>query len=194
MRWDQAQAVVAQKGRIIFPTETVYGIGVGIDEEAVKELYRIKKRSFTKPLSLHIASLQQAQKYIGALPSVFHQLVEVFWPGPLTLIVPRSKISLPCFSEHTVALRMPSHPQALELLEQVGPLLATSANISEAIPTYRVEDIPEELKQEPCFILDAGRCSDLDASTLVSLVGSVRVIRQGPITVEQLAPFLHDMS
>src|SRR5690349_21589133 len=127
-----------REGKLVaFPTETVYGLGADATHSAaVEKIYRAKGRPPTNPLIVHVSSIEIAKRYVTAWPTTAQLLAERFWPGPLTLVLPRSEHIAPSVSAglDTVGIRVPNHPLALELLREFdGPIAAPSANRSNRI-------------------------------------------------------------
>lgn len=147
-------------GLVIFPTETVYGLGANaLDATAVAKIYRIKGRPSTSPLIVHVASVEAAQAIVEEWPESASRLAARFWPGPLTLVLRKRAIvpDIVTAGLLTVAVRMPDHPVALELLRQAGvPVAAPSANRFTELSPTRVEHLPESVRQAADFILDGG--------------------------------------
>src|SRR5947209_8454122 len=126
-------ARLLRAGRLVaFPTETVYGLGANaLDAEAVARIYAVKRRPATSPLIVHVASIEMAQSLVANWPEIADRLARRFWPGPLTLVLPKQPIipSIVTAGLSTVGLRMPSDPMALALIKAAGvPLAAPSAN------------------------------------------------------------------
>ncbi len=180
-------------GIVVFPTETVYGIGASaFDASAVASLYEKKQRPLDKPLLMHISSLEMAHS-VGVLDERASELIRRFAPGPLTLIVPR-KPELPSISVSggdTVGLRFPSNRVFLEISHAFGqPIAATSANISghksavssdELAPVLGICDV----------VIDSGECELGLESTILSLVGDrPRILRQGSFPRELIEEVL----
>jgi L-threonylcarbamoyladenylate synthase len=134
---------------VVFPTETVYGLGAPLfNEEAVQRIFAIKGRPSDNPLIAHIASLEEARLLSDDLNADFYTLAEAFWPGPLAIVVKR-RGDVPAIvsaGQPTIAIRMPAHPVARKLIEGVGqPLVAPSANISGRPSPTRLRDVLEDL-------------------------------------------------
>ncbi len=174
-------------GIIVFPTETVYGIGVdAFNEDAVKSLYEKKQRSFDKPLLMHISGIEMAEE-IAYLDDNARNLINKFTPGPLTLVVKR-KGNLPSVAVSggdTVGLRFPSNPEFLKLSKAFGgPIAATSANISgekSAITPSQLEPVLGIAD----VVLNGGECRLGLESTIVSLVGDKpKILRLGSFPKE----------
>lgn len=168
-------------GVIIFPTETVYGIGcLAANQEAVKRVFKIKQRPLDKPLQILIADLKQAEQLAQELKGKALELARKYWPGPLTLVIKKkSSVSdLITARKDSVGLRMPKSDKLLELIKAVGPLAASSANLSgEPDPTSA-----QEVKIEADLLLDGGKCKLSQASTVVDVsVDPPLILREGVI-------------
>lgn len=180
---------------VIFPTETVYGLGAPIfNEEAVKKVFAIKGRPQDNPLIAHIADLDDAGKIGEGLPPEFLSLAEAFWPGPLSIVV-KKKPDVPAIvsaGHPTIAIRMPSHPIARSLIEGVGvPLVAPSANLSGKPSPTQLSDCLEDLEGKVLFAIDGGNCEVGIESTVISLVSEEpTLLRPGSITKEALEDVL----
>lgn len=184
-------------GLVAVPTETVYGLAARADsEQAVAAIYRAKGRPDFNPLIVHVPDLQAADR-LAQFDERAQLLAQHFWPGPLTLVLPRQMdcavapavtAGLP-----TIALRMPAHPVMRALLEQAGvPLAAPSANRSGAISPTQAQHVADSLPQGFGSILDGGACAQGVESTIVALRPDAgwTVLRPGPITAEALAQLL----
>ncbi len=189
----EALRVLEAGGVVALPTETFYGLAVDpFRKEAVERLYRLKERQRNKPLLLLIGSREDLKELVAEIPEIAERLMEVFWPGPLTLVF-RASGRVPSWitaGTGTVALRLSSHPLARELPRLFGkPVTGTSANLSGAPPAETPEEI-ERYFPEIDFILDGGRTPGGLPSTLVSVVGGeLRVLRPGAVPEEALRPF-----
>lgn len=188
----KAMEVLRNGGVVAHPTDTCYGFAVDIfNEEAVKLLYRLKKMSETKPVTIMVSCLAEAKKYGEFFPAGQH-LAKRHWPGALTLIVPRKK-TLPTFSNphsETVGIRVPDCPVSLALIRAFGgPLSTTSANITTLLAPYRVLDMLEQFRKERCLpdlVLDAGEIPLHPSSTVVKVIGEeIKVVRQGKIKIDE---------
>lgn len=179
---------------VVFPTETVYGLGAPLFcTAAIEKVFAIKQRPTDNPLIAHIASIEQAQS-IGFLPELFYALANVFWPGPLTIVVPK-KDCVPDISSAghpTIAIRMPAHEIAQSLIEQFGePLVAPSANLSGKPSPTSLNDVLEDLEGKIAIAIDGGKCAIGIESTVVSLVGPKPILlRPGVITKMDLEQVL----
>lgn len=184
-------------GLVAFPTETVYGLGaVYTDETALLKVFAVKGRPADNPLILHIWKLEQLSELVSAVDPRAERLMANFWPGPLTLIFPkRSNISsIVTAGLDTVAVRMPSHPIARELLRLTNiAVAAPSANLSGRPSPTRGSHVIEDLDGKIDLIIDGGPCSAGVESTVLSLAGSRPVIlRPGSVTPEMLETVLQE--
>ncbi len=187
----QAAEVICRGGLVAFPTETVYGLGAhALDVKAVARIYEVKRRPQFDPLIVHIAEYQQAEQLVAEFPQEARRLTDFFWPGPLTVILPKSKSvpDLVTAGMPTVAIRMPSHPMALALMKDAQcPVAAPSANLFGTISSTCAEHVHRQLGGYIDFILDGGPCSVGIESTIVSFAGPHPVVlRPGGIAVEQI--------
>lgn len=192
-----AAEVLARGGLVAAPTETVYGLAARADSDAaVAAIYRAKGRPDFNPLIVHVADLAQADR-LAELDARAGRLAEAFWPGPLTLVVPR-RADAPLAAAvtaglPTVALRCPAHPVMRALLAEAGlPLAAPSANRSGAVSPTSAAHVAASLDGKVDLILDGGICAAGIESTIVALRphGGWQVLRPGPITEAQIAGVL----
>jgi len=174
------------KELIIFPTDTVYGIGASLyDLDNIKKIYEIKGRSFNKQLPVLCSSIEQIEKFAVFDESAL-KLAKAFWPGGLTLIL-KSKEEYYQFSgEETIGVRIPNHKLALELLEKFGPLKTTSINDSGDAPLNDYETIYKKYNNKVSYIYKNNEESLGLSSTIINLVGEVKVLRLGSITLEEI--------
>ena len=183
-------------GKVVaFPTDTFYCLGADpFNLAAVSEVYRIKGRTADRPLPLLVASLDQASDLTSDPPALFFKLAEKFWPGPLTIVVPASRQIPLKVTGNTgkVGLRWPRAPLAVALIAAAArPLTGTSANLSEHPACSTAEEVDRQVGSTLSLILDGGSAKGDLASTVVELAGErARIVRQGPITPEQLKEFL----
>jgi L-threonylcarbamoyladenylate synthase len=188
----RAAAVIRAGGLVAFPTETVYGLGAdATNSKAVARIFEVKGRPSFNPLIVHIGDLQVAESH-ALLDDRADDLAAAFWPGPLTLILPRrpdSTISeLVSAGLDTVAIRMPAHPVSRDLLRAAGrPIAAPSANRSGRVSPTAPVHVAEELADEIDMILAAGRSEVGLESTIIDLSGPKPVLlRPGAVTREQI--------
>jgi L-threonylcarbamoyladenylate synthase len=192
----QAAAQLIREGkRVAFPTETVYGLGAdATNSSAVEGIFQAKGRPTDNPLIVHISHIAQLNDLVLEVDEVSRTLIDAFWPGPLTLVLPvRPGAVSPCVTAGlpTVAVRMPAHPIALRLIEAAGcPLAAPSANRSGRPSPTRAEHVRDDLDGRIEAILDAGPTGVGVESTVVEVVeGCIHLLRPGGITQEQLKPY-----
>jgi L-threonylcarbamoyladenylate synthase len=190
-----AAQVLAAGGIVAVPTETVYGLAArASDPAAIATIYAAKGRPSFNPLIVHVLDVAQAET-LATFGPLARRLAEAFWPGPLTLVVPRrpGAALAPAISAglETVALRCPAHPVMRALIATVGPLAAPSANASGHISPTLAQHVADSLGERAPLILDAGACAAGLESTIVRAdAESVTVLRQGGVTVEALAAVL----
>lgn len=187
---EAAQAIKEEK-LVVFPTETVYGIGAnGLNETAVRKIYEAKGRSMDNPSILHIANLAMLDRIVQDVSDIEQKLMDAFFPGPFTLILNRKPLVPNCVTANldTVAVRMPNHVIANQLIELAGvPIAAPSANISGKPSGTLVSDIFEELNGKVDYIIDAGPSHIGLESTVVRVIDGVpTILRPGKITKEQI--------
>ncbi len=172
---------------VAFPTDTVYGVGaVCWNEAAVARLYIAKLRSLEKAIPILLADPADLLLVADHLPAVGMRLAEAFWPGALTLVVPKAP-AVPAevtAGGDTVAVRIPDHPLTRALIRAAGaPLATTSANLSGGASPVTAQEVQAQLEGRVALILDGGRCPGGAASTVVDVTGPTpRVLRAGPIT------------
>ncbi|CDZ75551.1 tRNA A37 threonylcarbamoyladenosine synthetase subunit TsaC/SUA5/YrdC [ [Peptoniphilus sp. ING2-D1G] len=183
---------------VAFPTETVYGLGAnGLDEQASMNIFKAKGRPADNPLILHIANVSQIRELVEDIPDIAIDLIDMFWPGPLTLIFNRSKAVPDVITAGlgTVAIRMPSHPVARKILAYTKlPIAAPSANLSGKPSPTSLERVMEDLNGKVDIIVDGGRTNYGIESTVVDLTENPPIIlRPGGITTEDLKVIVPDI-
>jgi L-threonylcarbamoyladenylate synthase len=184
-------AELLRAGKLVaFPTETVYGLGANaLSAEAVEKIFEAKGRPKTSPLIVHIAAIRDVHKVVAEWPSMAQKLAEKFWPGPLTLVLPKQAAvpDIVTAGLNTVGVRMPSHPVAQSLLKECGlALAAPSANRFTQLSPTTAEHVRRSLGERVDFILDGGPCTVGIESTVLSLAGTPTLLRPGGISREQL--------
>lgn len=183
--------IIKNGGIVVFPTETVYGIGAnGLNAEAVKRIYEIKKRPLTKPINLLVNSVEMIEKVAKDITPLEYAIIKEFFPGPLTMILKKKEIvpDIVTAGGATVGIRMPANEIALELIKKAGvPLATPSANISDKPSKTNIKDVMKDFpKGVDCFI-DGGESRIGVASTIVQVIDGVpHILRQGTITEEQI--------
>ena len=191
----EAAEILKQGGLVAFPTETVYGLGGnGLDKEAAKKIYAAKGRPSDNPLILHVSSIEEVYPLVKALPEKAKKLMEAFWPGPLTLVLPKSDI-VPKESTgglETVALRSPENALTLDLIRACGfPIAGPSANLSGRPSPTEASHVFEDLGGRIEGILEDGAVGIGVESTIVDLSEDCpTLLRPGAITPEELEELL----
>jgi tRNA threonylcarbamoyl adenosine modification protein (Sua5/YciO/YrdC/YwlC family) len=187
---EAAALAIRRGGLVVLPTDTVYGVGAdAFDADAVRGLLEAKGRGRDMPPPVLISAATTADALALALPGYARTLMEKFWPGPLT-IVGKQQPSLQWDlgdSRGTVAIRMPDHPLALELLERTGPLAVSSANVTGQPAASDAEQAEEMLGEHVTVILDDGPSAGGEASTIIDVTGvQGRVLRRGALGIDEL--------
>lgn len=187
----EAAEIIRSGGVVAVPTETVYGLAANaFDKNAVKKIFEAKGRPSDNPLIVHIADYGQISEIASEIPTLAEKLAEAFWPGPLTMIMPKSK-RIPYITSgglDTVGIRMPSHFAARELIRLCGvPLAAPSANLSGSPSPTSAKRVFEDMNGRIPAIIDGGESDVGVESTVISFEdGGVRILRPGGITKEML--------
>jgi L-threonylcarbamoyladenylate synthase len=177
---------------VAIPTETVYGLAANaLDESAVLKIYAVKNRPRFNPLILHISGMEELHNWVREIPETALKLAETFWPGPLTLLLPKSSLipDLVTAGSDLVALRVPAHPLTLELLKTLNfPLAAPSANPSGYVSPTSAEHVYQHLKNRIPYILDGGPCEVGLESTIIGFneEGKAIIHRHGGIEAEKI--------
>jgi len=184
---EEAVHVMRRGGLVIFPTDTVYGLGASIRfPKTIRKIYRIKKRSSKKPLVFLIGFKKDVRKFTDRLSDEAKKLIRDFWPGPLTLVFTSKKYK-------TVALRMPDHKIALGLIRGSGPLAATSANLSGRKENVRLKGIENQLLKEVDLGIDGGKAPLGKVSTVLDVTRyPFKVVREGCIKERGLRQRIRD--
>ena len=184
-----ALEILLSGGLVAFPTDTVYGVGALVfDEPAVKSIYTAKERPVEKAIPVLIWDREDVIKIAEAVPFFAARLIARFWPGPLTVLVPK-KETLPemVSATATVGVRVPDHEVARALLRLAGPLAVTSANRSSQPSPVTAQEVREQLGGRIPLILDGGQTPGGVPSTLVDCTGDeIQILREGPISKERL--------
>ena len=188
---EYAGNIIMSGGLVLFPTETVYGLGAnGLDENAVKEIYVAKGRGSDNPLILHISNVDMLSQIATNISDLEYRLMNAFWPGPFTIILNRKKVvpNIVTANLETVGIRMPSNKIAKELISYAGvPIAAPSANVSGKPSGTNIKDIFDELSPKVDCIIDGGTCEVGLESTVVRVIDGVpTILRPGKVTPEQI--------
>ena len=186
-----AAEIIRAGGLVAFPTETVYGLGAdALNPEAVARIFEVKQRPSFDPLIVHIATRAFLDRLVETISFSDHRLMDVFWPGPLTLVLPKCAQvpDLVTAGLATVAIRMPVHPVALALIREAGvPIAAPSANPFGYVSPTCAQHVLDGLGDRVDLILDGGPCPIGVESTIVSMGGAwPELLRPGSITLAQI--------
>lgn len=186
-----AAALLKAGGVVAFPTETVYGLGADArNAEAVRRVFKLKGRPEGNPLIVHVSDIAMARECVSDWPQAAQALAERFWPGPLTLVLPKAA-DIPAevtAGAETVGVRCPDHPMALELIRAFGgPIVGPSANRSGFVSPTTADHVRAGFAPSEVMILDGGPCKRGIESTVLSLAGDEPlVLRAGAIPAEDL--------
>ena len=188
---EKAVAEIIAGDIVAFPTETVYGLGAdGLNPAAVAKIFEAKQRPSFNPLILHISSRDQLKELVNIESDKVYKLINAFWPGPLTLVLPKKEIvpDIVTAGNPTVAVRMPQHPIAKVLIEACGkPIAAPSANQFGFLSPTTAEHVEKQLGNKVNIILDGGKSDVGVESTIVEVKDNkVLLLRHGGISLEQL--------
>jgi len=191
----EAASILRSGGLVAFGTETVYGLGADATNPlAVARIFAAKGRPPTNPLIVHVADVPSAQTCVAGWPDTAGLLADRFWPGPLTLVLPRSDLipDLVTAGQGTVGVRIPASPVARELIRRAGvPIAAPSANRSNRISPTSAAHVLQDLEGAVDLILDSGRCAVGIESTVLDLAGETpTILRPGEVTGDQIAAIL----
>jgi L-threonylcarbamoyladenylate synthase len=179
-----------RSGKLVaFPTDTVYGIGaLAFDERAVQSIYEAKGRSEEKAIPVLLGDATDLEKVAASLPPMAQRLGQRFWPGPLTLVVPkRPELPVAVSATGTVGVRVPDHPFARALLNAAGPMAVTSANRSGQPSPCTADDVLQQLDGRVALIIDGGATPGGIPSTVLDCTDAEpRLLRAGPLTMDQI--------
>jgi L-threonylcarbamoyladenylate synthase len=187
----EVESALSNGNVVGIPTETVYGLAANaFDLDAVNDIFVFKKRPFDNPLILHTHSIHEVEKYIIEFPVLLQKIANHFWPGPLTILLPKNdKIAYQITAGSSlVAVRIPSHPLTLELIKTCKfPLVAPSANPYQRISPTNAQQVYEYFGEQIPYILDGGQCNQGIESTIIGLEkDQIIIYRQGSITIEEI--------
>lgn len=190
--------IIKKGGLVVFPTETVYGLGAdAFNEDAVKQIFKAKGRPQDNPLIVHISSLDQVKDIAREIPEEFYRVAERFMPGPISIILRKSeRIPMTVTAGgDTVAIRMPENSIARDLIARSSPLAAPSANKSKHVSPTTAQHVYDDLNGEVDLIIDGGSCTVGIESTVLDLTTDTpTVLRPGAVTVEMLSQVLGDVA
>ena len=191
---DEAVSLIKSGELVVFPTETVYGLGANaFDPAAVGKIFEAKGRPQDNPLIVHISAVSEVKEIARDVPEVFYTLAERFMPGALTVVLPKSDRipGIVTAGGDTVAVRMPDNAFARELISRSFPLAAPSANRSKHVSPTSAGHVYDDLNGRVPLILDGGECRVGIESTVLDLTsGDPVILRPGAVTAEMLAPYL----
>ena len=183
--------IIKNGGIVVFPTETVYGIGTnGLDEKAIERLYKVKKRLLNKPISLLVSDMEMVEKLTKDITDMEYKLMETFFPGPLTIILKKKDIvpNILTANTDTIGIRMPDAEIARKLIEYANvPIAAPSANISGKPTGTNIESIIEDFEENVDFYIDDGESKLGIGSTIVKVEDGIpKILREGSISKEEI--------
>jgi L-threonylcarbamoyladenylate synthase len=186
----KAALIIREGGLVAFPTETVYGLGAcAFNPTAVARIFEVKQRPRFDPIIVHIGDFKDIYKLCSKVNEKAKLLIEKFWPGPLTLVLPKSNIipDIVTAGLDTVAVRMPSHPIALKLIKKAEvPIAAPSANLFGYLSPTTAEHVAEQLGDKIDLIIDGGKCPIGVESTVLDLTNEPTVLRLGGLPIEEI--------
>jgi L-threonylcarbamoyladenylate synthase len=187
----EAAAVIRSGGLVAFPTETVYGLGAdALNEAAVRRIFGVKGRPPDNPIIVHVADRDSVYLLASEVPRAAEELISRFWPGPMTLVLKRTELvpAVTCGGLETVAVRMPAHPVALELIEEAGvPIAAPSANVSGSPSPTSAEHVLRDLGGKIEMVLDGGPAEIGVESTVIDMtVDPPELLRPGGLPLEEI--------
>lgn len=191
IRLKQPAEIIRNGGIVLFPTETVYGIGTnGLNETAIKKLFKIKQRPLNKPISLLVNSIDMINKIAKDITEIEYSIIKEFFPGPLTIVLKKKDIvpNILTANRNTVGIRMPSNDIALKLIEYTGfPIATSSANISSQPSGTRLQDITKDFDGKADYFIDGGPSKIGLSSTVIQVIDDIpHILRQGTITEKQI--------
>lgn len=188
---DRATEIIQAGGIVAFPTDTVYGLGADVfNSKAIERVYKVKQRSHRLPLPILLADATQVAAVVDSVSEVAQLLMRYFWPGGLTLLLPKAA-SLPdsiTAGTNKVAIRIPNHIVPFTLIRRLGiPIIGTSANISDRPSAVTAQEVEQQIGSQIDLIINMGRCPGGLESTVVDVTGETPVIlRQGIIPEDEI--------
>ena len=184
--------IIKQDGIVVFPTETVYGIGGNaLSEEVIKKIYNIKKRPQDKALNILVKNKEEIERYAYINNIIKKKIIDNFMPGPITIILKKKKSEISDLltaNNDTIGIRIPDNNIIKRILEECNlPLAAPSANISGKPSSIKLEDIKEDFDNKVEAFIDGGICKQSMSSTIVKVVdGKVKILREGVISIDNI--------
>jgi len=191
---EKARDLLLQNEVVAIPTETVYGLaGNALSEIAVSKIFEAKNRPHFDPLIVHVSAVSEVSNYVEEIPELAFNLMEHFWPGALTVLLPKKSCipDLTTSGLQEVGIRIPNHPVTLELLRSLPfPLAAPSANPFGYISPTNAQHVEDQLGQKIPYILNGGNCSvGIESTVLRVQQNAIEILRLGGVSVEDLHPF-----
>jgi L-threonylcarbamoyladenylate synthase len=186
---NHAVDILRNGGLVVFPTDTVYGLAaLPSREDYVERLFAAKGRNNSRAIAILVGTFSDLAKVVDHLDEIPERLAHRFWPGPLTIVVPKlAGLPEALSQDGTIGVRMPDHPVALALLKQIGPLAVTSANLSGKENANSAEEVYRQLNGRVDLIIDGGYSEGGVPSTVVSCLSTeIEILREGPISLEEL--------
>ena len=189
--------IIKNGGIVVFPTETVYGIGTnGLDKEAVERLYKIKERPLNKPISLLVSDYEMIEKVVKDINELEYKIMKKFFPGPLTIILNKKDIvpDIVTSGGSTVGIRMPEEELTRKLIEYAGvPIAAPSANISGKASGIDLQEIVKEFGDKVDYYIDGGKSKIGIGSTIVKVENNtIKILREGSISKKEIEDLIND--
>ena len=189
--------IIKNGGIVVFPTETVYGIGTnGLDKEAVERLYKIKERPLNKPISLLVSDYEMIEKVVKDINELEYKIMKKFFPGPLTIILNKKDIvpDIVTSGGSTVGIRMPEEEITRKLIEYAGvPIAAPSANISGKASGIDLQEIIKEFGDKVDCYIDGGKSKIGIGSTIVKVENNtIKILREGSISKKEIEDLIND--
>ena len=187
--------IIKNGGIVIFPTETVYGIGTNaLNEQSIKHLFEIKQRPLNKPISLLVNSMKMIEEIATDISDIEYALMKNFFPGPLTIILKKNNIipNIVTSNSNTVGIRMPANKIALELLNYANiPIATTSSNLSGNPSQTNFENTIKDFKNSADYFINGGESEIGLASTVIQIVNNTPyILRQGSISEAEIKSFV----
>lgn len=184
---EQASRILKDGGIIIYPTDTAFGIGCRIDDsQALEKLFRLRQRPLNKPMPVLFDSIDLVKEYVTDIPPQAEMLMEKYWPGALTIILPanRDKLAKLVVGETGIGCRIPDHEVPLTLIKKLGvPIIGTSANFAGEPTPYTVEDLNPKLIELVDFVVK-GKTYVQETSTVIDCTQKdIKILRQGAIRI-----------
>lgn len=193
---DLAIEILNKDGTVAFPTDTVYGLGAMVFQpKGIERLYQIKERDHSLSIPVLLGQAEDIEIVADNPGQAVYRLAGRFWPGPLTLVIPRrSIIPKQIGPTPTIGVRIPNHPVALNLLQNTGPMAVTSANLSGGENAHTANKVFEQLDGRVDLILDGGMTPGGVPSTVVQMTGAdIKILRAGPISEGEIRGVLRDL-